>query len=234
MSILDRKGLVRTFKRVVHPSRFIGMRGYKALVRRQADVLIGHTRAASVGSVVKENAHPFTFEGVTGVHNGTVTNQREMEMHTGQSFTSDSQHLLWSLAHTGGLGPAEGGINLAYWDQRWTDGLSLRLQRYNRPLAMAYVEMAQGVETVVFSSELGHLRAACTIAEVDITAAWKIENYTQVDLFNNVKKGIVEIDEYALEVPLTYEGFMGITVDEDPEVKGSTDIDKVWGYSLGS
>lgn len=39
-----------------------------------AKLFFGHTRAASVGSVTIENAHPFTFGSVVGAHNGTLTN----------------------------------------------------------------------------------------------------------------------------------------------------------------
>ena len=231
MATLSSNGQARPFKRVVKPSRFIGLKKYKNLVRRQSDVTIGHTRAASVGGVTKGNAHPFTFDGVTGVHNGTVSNLQELTTHTGQEFTSDSQHLLYSVANTGGVGPAAGGLNLAYWDTNWDNGLSLRLHRYNRPLAMAYVDMEDDREAVVFSSELRHLRAACAIAELDIMSAWGIENFTQVDLFYDAKRGTVEIDEVELALPEPkWPDYMMLDEDEDPEISGGpSDIEVAWG-----
>jgi len=221
---------MRTFKKVVTPQRFIRLKGYKNIMSRRSDIVIGHTRKASVGSVTHGNAHPFTFGAVTGVHNGTVTNLAEMESHTGQWLTSDSQHLFWSLNETGGTGPAAGGLNLAYWDARWVDECRLRIQRCNRPLAMGYVETGDDKEAVVFSSEIGHLRASCAIADLTVMSAWKLDNYTQIDLYYNRKDGIVNMGTGQMTVPVSYTDFMKWGEDEDPEVSGGDDVDSVWGY----
>lgn len=234
LATMSSSGQARSFKRVVKPSRFVRLKGYKSLVRRKTDVTIGHTRAASVGDVTRKNAHPFTYGSVTGVHNGTVSNLQEMAAHTGQDFTSDSQHLLYSVATTGGVGPAEGGLNLAYFDTKQPGGLSLRLQRVNRPLAVAYLSVEENQEAVAFSSDIEHLRTACAIAEIDIMAAWKVENFTQVDLYYDRPRGTVELDEIPLEVPRTprpeWPEYM-LEGDEDPEVspRSYTDTEISWG-----
>lgn len=45
----------------------------KIAIRRETS-LLGHCRAATIGSVVAENAHPFKTKTVTLVHNGTLRN----------------------------------------------------------------------------------------------------------------------------------------------------------------
>jgi hypothetical protein len=39
---------------------------------------IGHNRAATIGSVTNDTAHPFSYGTVTGVHNGTISNFRSL------------------------------------------------------------------------------------------------------------------------------------------------------------
>lgn len=53
--------------------------GINRLSREMPSVFIGHTRAATVGAVVKENAHPFHKGDVIGAHNGSVTNWRTID-----------------------------------------------------------------------------------------------------------------------------------------------------------
>ena len=41
--------------------------------------MLGHTRFATEGAIVKSNAHPFRVGDVVGTHNGCVYNVKEME-----------------------------------------------------------------------------------------------------------------------------------------------------------
>lgn len=60
--------------------------------------LIGHTRAATVGSVSLKNAHPFAFPNVVGVHNGTIRRQFKGT----EDFDTDSE-ALYKLVNDEGI-----------------------------------------------------------------------------------------------------------------------------------
>ena len=81
------------------------MPGYDFVQLRQAQralsdyyrghYMVGHNRAATVGKVGEDTAHPFMFENVTGVHNGTLTgNYRGLSR---LNHTVDSEYLLSGL-----------------------------------------------------------------------------------------------------------------------------------------
>lgn len=55
--------------------------------------LIGHTRAATKGDIVLENAHPFTFDNVMGVHNGTI---KKIFKHS-NDFKTDSEAIFKNI-----------------------------------------------------------------------------------------------------------------------------------------
>jgi glucosamine 6-phosphate synthetase-like amidotransferase/phosphosugar isomerase protein len=44
----------------------------KALLASGHAALVGHCRWATIGNVSAKNAHPFSFDNVIGVHNGTL------------------------------------------------------------------------------------------------------------------------------------------------------------------
>jgi hypothetical protein len=91
-----------------NPKQSLGTNALKAAVNstffldtKQADkflqnnihkrVLVGHARAATVGSISDENAHPFDMDNVIGAVNGTVT-KFDIPDHLG--FETDSEAML--------------------------------------------------------------------------------------------------------------------------------------------
>lgn len=62
------------YKKALFAPIFIGQPGYQELIKeRDIKVLAGHNRAKTFGDNSDDNAHPFTFSNVIGMHNGTLT-----------------------------------------------------------------------------------------------------------------------------------------------------------------
>lgn len=61
-------------KSVSDPWGYLYSAGFKKFLEDRGNfkALIGHCRSATVGSVTEANAHPFRFNNIIGVHNGTV------------------------------------------------------------------------------------------------------------------------------------------------------------------
>lgn len=64
------------FKRAMNAMDFLNLRYVQGLVDniKELQVLIGHNRFATYGSVNNTNAHPFSIDPITLVHNGTINN----------------------------------------------------------------------------------------------------------------------------------------------------------------
>ena len=100
-------------------------------------VLIGHNRAASVGSVNINNAHPFDFEHIVGAHNGTLTGWK-FDLEDSKQFEVDSECLFHNINKKGiehTYGKAEGAMALSWYDRR--DQSVNLLRNDERPLYVA-------------------------------------------------------------------------------------------------
>jgi predicted glutamine amidotransferase len=77
-----------------------------------------HTRHATTGNVKAGNAHPFTVKGtqgtVVGMHNGIISNHRELGAKYGRSYRVDSEHIFAHIAEGISLGDLEGYGTVVY------------------------------------------------------------------------------------------------------------------------
>jgi hypothetical protein len=112
-------------------------------------MLLGHNRAATLGAVNLQNAHPFTFGKVTGVHNGSLTYWKDL--HDAHTFDVDSKAIYSDIAHKGIENTWKsflGAAALVWWDEA-TDRLNM-VRNDERPLVLAESEKG---DTLFWASE---------------------------------------------------------------------------------
>lgn len=100
---------------------------------------IGHNRFATVGSVERNNAHPFENESIVGAHNGTLINQTLLPDH--KEFAVDSENIFHSFNIQGEeetIKNLDGAFALVWWNKKENRLKFLRNERrtlfysYNR------------------------------------------------------------------------------------------------------
>lgn len=166
----------------------------KDLTFSPVTTMIGHNRFATQGEINEANAHPFEFEHIVGVHNGTLPKDQVKKLEGGEDFDVDSQ-ALYNHINQHGLADlwskTDGAMALAFFDKR--DG-SLHLARNSqRPLFFAYNKAGT---TLFWASEGWMIQIATTRSNIQIG---EVESLA-VDKHFTVKKqgNAFEIGEEAL------------------------------------
>lgn len=128
-----------------------------------ATVVVGHTRAATSGTVTLGNAHPFQYGDLVGAHNGFLLPELipDMKKTFGltEMYSVDSQVLVAALDNTrhgnGGvvditsLSKMEGAITATFTDvNAWGGNTIILYRREARPLHVGFSE-----EGIYYSSE---------------------------------------------------------------------------------
>lgn len=124
--------------------------------------LLGHCRHATIGNVTKENAHPFVFKNIAGVHNGTIRGKFEGT----DKYDTDSE-ALYALADKVGMIEAlkimqktasEWAYALVWLDKsRGVNGTVNFIRNSKRPLWMCFTSNGSDL---VWSSDINTLMFA--------------------------------------------------------------------------
>lgn len=143
------------YKSLLPSGKFVDSKEYTTAIKsldNGSNILLGHTRFATEGAIVKNNAHPFQVGGVIGAHNGCVYNIAEMQTQLDKQCPVDSQLIFKSIDATNNIQDAvadfDSDFALSYVKN---NPMILHLCREtNRPLSVAYVPQ---LETLYYASE---------------------------------------------------------------------------------
>jgi len=148
---------VNVLKDTCLPPKILCSEPYRALLRKQVRLLLGHNRAATQGKVTKGNAHPFIKGNIIGVHNGTLDDLGKMDK--ANKFGTDSEAIFYNIDKHGiedvWGNRLSGAASLVWYDQ--VDQTLHFLRNARRPLWFTYTEDNKGL---FWASEIWMLKIA--------------------------------------------------------------------------
>jgi len=186
----------RIYKSLLPSSKFVDTKEYHDAVRSlktDSYILLGHTRFATEGAIVKSNAHPFRVGDVVGAHNGCVYNISEMQTKLDKQCPVDSQLIFKSLNDSDNIQEAvqnfDADFALSFVKK---NPMKLYLTREeNRPLYVAYVP---SLKTLFYASEDSFVEDALVkngINDVDVYSLNKNTLYAfDTAKFDNIKTNV--------------------------------------------
>lgn len=164
VSVHRNESEANVLKCVGTPDGILDNKNYSAnIVNKMQKMLLGHNRWATKGAVNKANAHPFSYHGITGVHNGSLQQYGQLE--DGYKFDVDSQALIHHIGKHGihdAWDKFTGAAALVWWDE---NDESINFAKNNeRPLFMAHTASAY-----IFASEEWMIEMAAERHKLELT-----------------------------------------------------------------
>ena len=143
------------YKSLLPSAKFVDSKEYATAFKSLEDgcnILLGHTRFATEGAVVKNNAHPFQVGGVIGAHNGCVYNIAEMQTQLDKQCPVDSQLIFKAIDTTNNIQDAVADFDSDFALSYVKDNPNILhlCRESNRPLSVAYVPQ---LKTLFYASE---------------------------------------------------------------------------------
>lgn len=178
-------GDVRVAKQLGNPFELFAYKPFENALQKINRAIIGHNRFATQGAVNRRNAHPFEFDTLVGVHNGTLSDKWKLD--DAKDFQVDSENLYHHIEKRGladaisKLGGRGNAWALVWWDKE-QETLNF-LRNSERTL---YYTRSTDLEVVFWASEAWMLETV--LARNDI-------KHTEITLFTEDVHVSVPIDD---------------------------------------
>ena len=193
----------RIYKSLLPSEKFVDTKEYNDAVKSLLDasyILLGHTRFATEGAIVKSNAHPFRVGNVVGAHNGCVYNIKEMQSKLDKQCPVDSQLIFKSINDNDNIQEAvkdfDSDFALSFVKE---NPMVLYLCREtNRPLHVVYIPE---LKTLFYASEASFINDALIKYNLDAdvyslnkNTLYAFDTSRFDDLKTNVEKTLFKYD----------------------------------------
>lgn len=195
---LETKGEVKYLKRAMNGASFIeDVFDPVYHMGNTVHSVIGHNRAATVGSIDDDSAHPFVESKVIGVHNGTLTGDWRRDLEVSKKCDIDSKGIFRAISARGIDWTIKNlyGAAALVWAELETQKVFV-YRNYERPLSYAIAN-----NRVYYASEAGML--SWLLSRAGIKNA-KIQSFKTDTLYEITKGDVVELRE--METSTTYYG----------------------------
>lgn len=146
----------------------------RRLTQNNKLALLGHNRAATIGGITRNNAHPFQYGDIVGAHNGTLHNKNDLHGHAYHAVDSQS---LYSYMNEHGPKNTIPKLRGA-WALTWVNTADKTInfiRNKERPLILAFSKFGN---TLYWASEEWMLLIACRRNDIDIEAPFSLEEDT--------------------------------------------------------
>lgn len=198
---------------------------YRDLLNTNKSVLIGHCRAATVGSNKPRNAHPFRAGKYLGVHNGTLdwSAKARLTRRVGSDFDTDSETLYWHMDEYGikdTIEETEGAYALVFLEEQRDEagnaitGLTLNFIRNDQRTLFLYI--SEDNKIMAWSSEYYMLAACLSRNGIDPTKGSKIFPLPINELWSFPLDKTITGNDWSNVTKTAIEGFKKPTVHRPP------------------
>lgn len=173
-------------------------------------IFMGHNRAATQGAVTVQNAHPFEFQNIIGMHNGTVAKWALYKFAGHKAYDVDSQIILNEL-ETRSIkevwADLDGAATLAWLDKR--DKTLNFIRNHERPL---WFTPSEDENSMFWSSEPMFARMGAIRSGIKLKDSFeaKVNNHYQFKWNQEQQKIVLEVtpvDPFVAPKPVYSTGY---------------------------